>query len=47
AGIAKAGALLAEWISAGIVVDVNHSDDYLAPPANRVEIVHRPVTELA
>jgi hypothetical protein len=47
AGIAKAGALLAEWIAAGIVVDIRGGDGSHAPVTNRPEITHRPATELA
>lgn len=47
AGIAKAGALLADWIAAGIVVDVHDSDDLRTQLADRAEIAHRLVTDPA
>lgn len=47
AGIAKAGALLADWIAAGIVVDVHDGDDHRAQLTDRAEVPHRLVTDPA
>ncbi len=46
-GIAKAGALLADWIAAGIVIDVHAGDGHRAPAGDRAGTAHRSVTELA
>lgn len=46
-GIAKAGALLAEWIAAGIVVDIHGGDESHAPVVDLTEVAHRPVTDFA
>lgn len=46
-GVAKAGTLLAEWIAAGIVVDIHHGDDRRTPVIDRTELADHPVTDLA
>lgn len=47
AGIAKAGALLAEWIAAGIVVAISHAGADEATATDRIDVARPEVTEPA